>query len=257
MEDYALDLGFECPGKQTFLARRRFEWPYEVGMISHKPRTSIGRLTIQSGASNMIAGDRLRQRYTLGMGARIRITGQGAMPINRTVNGVGASESVEIHLAETARLEFIQEPRILFSGADYRQFTSVHMGDCSELILVDSVIRHPAPGPASYFSEIRLMREGSTLAVERMGFDFSATRSANSAALIVASGNAPNSDWRSWLALHSSPLSYGCVSPLPNAVGVGVRITAADGGRLRDAVDQALSILGADGKHGESVAYAG
>lgn len=238
---------FSRSGGRTVLSDRSYRWPYEIGQLTHHRGADPARLIVQSGTGTINAGDRLRQRFTLQESAHVRVRGQGAVSVHTARSGTGSSEEIELVLASGSRLELLQEPRILFPGAAFRQRTTAEVPEDSQLILVDAMVRHPEPGQVSYLSELHIERGGRALVTERMGFGGHAAESIPASALVIAAGieHHPES-WSGWLQRQQHPERYGAASALPNCAGTGVKIVAADGRLLREALADALSILETD-----------
>ncbi|WP_206474392.1 urease accessory protein UreD [Dietzia sp. KRD202] len=201
-------------------------------------------LIVQSATSGLISGERLRQRIVVRDGGRVRLIGQGAMPVQKAKSGQGSAEDLCLEVVADSRLEFVSEPRLLFPESEFTQFTKVSVDSTSCVMLLDAVVRHPDPGSVTYLSETTLEFDGEVAAVERMGFESVGEHHFGASALILAVGeDVPGLDWRAWLDTHGSPSSYGAVSPLRRCPGTSVRVVAADGCHLRRAVDEALSVL--------------
>ncbi len=240
-----MDLEFERLGSANFLAKRRFRWPYEVGLLTHYPDHDVSRLIVQTGTGNVIAGDHLSQRFTVGPGARVQVVGQGAVTVNRRLDGQNATEQLKLSVAANARLEFIQEPRLILPYAEFKQSSVVDLDGTGQMVYVDAMVRHPDDGPSSFWSDFVLLCEGEPVAVERMRYHDHGIRRVRANAFIVAAGiDVRESDWTSWLVEHASRESYGAVSPLPSFTGSVIKVVSSDGRLLREAVRGALSVLG-------------
>ncbi|MBB1058538.1 urease accessory protein UreD [Dietzia cercidiphylli] len=199
---------------------------------------------MQSATSGLIAGERLRQRVVVRDGGRVRLVGQGAMPVQRARSHEGSAEDLSLEVLGGSHLEFVSEPRLLFPNSSFSQVTRVSVDSSSRVVLVDAVVRHPDPGPVSYLSETRLEFDGEVVAVERMGFENIAEHHFGATVLILAVGEyVTGIDWKPWLKRHGAPTSYGAVSPIRQCPGISVRVVADDGRYLREAIDDALSIL--------------
>ncbi|MDX2357796.1 urease accessory protein UreD [Dietzia sp. PP-33] len=204
----------------------------------------MASLVVQSATSGLITGEHLRQRIVVRDGGRVRVVGQGAMPVQKAQSQQGSAEDLQLNVVSGSRLEFFAEPRLLFPGSEFSQVTKVALDCSSDMVLVDAVVRHPEPGAVSYSSEIRLEFDGTVVAVERMGFASVPEDRFGATALILAVGGfVAGLDWKPWLEKHSTPTSYGAVSPLRECTGASVRIVADDGRHLRAAIDDALAIL--------------
>lgn len=204
-------------------------------------------LIVQSATSGLISGERLRQRIVVRDGGRVRLVGQGAMPVQKAKSREGSAEQLCLKVEANSRLEFVSEPRLLFPDSSFSQFTKVSVDSTSCVVLVDAVVRHPDPGLVTYLSETTLEFDGEVAAVERMGFESVGEHHFGASALILAVGEyVQELDWRSWLDRHDSPSSYGAVSPLRRCPGTSVRVVADDGRHLRVAIDDALAVLTQD-----------
>lgn len=166
------------------------------------------------------------------------------MPVQRARSQEGSAEDLSLEVTGGSHLEFVSEPRLLFPNSSFSQVTKLSVDSSSRVVLVDAVVRHPDPGPVSYLSETRLEFEGEIVAVERMGFENIAEHQFGATVLILAVGEfVTGIDWKPWLRRHGAPTSYGAVSPLRQCPGISLRVVADDGRHLRQAIDDALSIL--------------
>lgn len=175
----------------------------------------------------------------------MQVAGQGAVTVNKRRDAQNATEQLNLSVAADARLEFIQEPRLIFAGADFKQSSVVAVDSAGELVYVDAMVRHPVAGPSSFCSEFVMQCEGETVAVERMRYrEQESGRVAASAFIVAAHIDVPDENWAAWLEQHASRESYGSVSPLSSLTGSVIKIVSSDGRLLREAVRGALSILG-------------
>nr|WP_241731011.1 MULTISPECIES: urease accessory protein UreD [unclassified Dietzia] len=201
-------------------------------------------LIVQSATSGLITGERLRQRVVVRDGGRVRLVGQGAMPVQKVGSHEGAAEDLSLKVMGGSRLDFVSEPRLLLPGSSFSQVSRVSVDTSSCVLLVDAVVRHPDAGSVSYLSETTLEFDGEVAAVERMGFHCVGEHHFGASAFILAVGDhVTGLDWKWWLNKHGARTSYGAVSPLRSCPGMSIRVVAENGYHLRRAIDDALSIL--------------
>jgi urease accessory protein len=245
-ESPALDLVFARGGDRTILVRRMHRWPYEVGRLFPGHGSAPATLIVQSGSGSIITGDWLGQRIVAEEGARVRVLGQGAMSVHRASRSAGSGETLHLRAAAGAWLENIAEPRVLFPGSDFSQETRVEIDPGAVVISVEAVVVHPEPGVGRYRSTLSVIVAGELVAREHGELAIGDCGPAAFAVVVVA-GLSPavalGLDWSAWNAATGNRKVYGAVSPLAFDAGVVVRVAAADGRGMRDAVDAALLLL--------------
>ncbi|WP_299560623.1 urease accessory protein UreD [uncultured Mycolicibacterium sp.] len=247
----ALDLVFAAGAGHTALSRRRHRWPLLVGRVfGPEPPCRYATVIIQNAAGAVIPGDRIVQRFTAVDGAVIAVRGQGATTVTGVPGGPPAAEEAVIHVDATSRLVFDPGPRILTPHARYRQQLRVHVAPGGCAVVVDAVVLHPDLTDDSFgrFESTVVVAGGgpTPLAVDAQVLEtlprprraptaFASIYVVGAEAVATTAPQAP-ADRRVYLA----------ASELPNGAGGLVRVAAADGGALREAVAAIRARLASD-----------
>jgi urease accessory protein len=217
-------------------------------------------VVIQSVSGTVNAGDRLAQEFLVGDGARARIRSQGAVAVHRANDGVGSHEGTRLVVASGGVIENLTEPRLLFPGADYSQQAVLDVAGGGVAIHVEAFIdsgnrygagRYSAPRSreaGSYASQTRILRDGVLLAqeVSRATLPLPGEHPAHALVILAAADvdvAALDAAWSEWHDRMGTPRLYGAASALPFDAGISVRIAAADGRLLREAVASCVAVL--------------
>lgn len=230
------------------LSRRVHSWPYAVGRVFREPDGGDpASVIVQSGSGGIITGDALAQRIVARADAHARVLGQGAVSVHRsrTASGAVASsgEQLRLRVEPGAWLENLAEPRVLFGGAEFTQATVIEL-DGGVALSLEAVVVRGGEGDAVYRSDVEVHRGGELVARERVRARVSDLPAGTTAfALLVCAGLPWDAAaWAEWAASAGAPDCYAAASELPFDAGVGVRVAAADGSRLRAALDGALAV---------------
>lgn len=244
----AADLRFARVGTHTVLTRRRHRWPVVIGRVfdDHSGR---GALTLQNAAGTVIPGDVIRARIDVVDGAWATVMGQGATLVSGVPDGDVSVEETRLFVDAGSHLRFDPSPRILTTHARHRQRTEVCVepGGCA--VVVDAIVLHPElAGGDTAFGSLESMvtvraPDGVLLALDTQLLDDPpATErfTAFGTVYLVGTGfdtalTAATPELES-LTTMSGRTVYVGISDLPNEAGWAVRIAAADGGVLRNAV---------------------
>lgn len=239
-----LDLSFVRRGAETRIDRRRFRWPYVLtrSFVLDGDPARLRSVILQSSSGAMNGDDRLSQRIAVGQGAAAHVATQAATVVNRSDPGLGTTERIDLQVAEGGYLEFLPDPRILLPGAVLTQRLDLVLAQGAAAIVSDSFTLHcptgAVPIPARYRSDIMLRRPGGRpLVRDRQALPDVAPDAPYHAGLYLAWDAPPDqarvvSDDLS-RALEAVDGLYGAASPLPNGVGVGVRLLARTAPALR------------------------
>ena len=251
-----LDLGFVRHGARTAFDRRLFSWPFVLTRtFAFDPdRPELRSVIVQTSSGAMHGDDHLRQRLALGPGATVHLTTQGAAAVHRAHPGATTHESVELALADTAWLEYLPQPRILFPGAALQQSVEIDLAAGATLFYADAFTLHDPSGSGRLFreagSELRLRRDGELLLYERFeiaGLPRHFSRhSAFGTLLVLAPRDADQlSAWSLELNARLAAIDglYAAASLLPGAASIGLRLLAGELRQLRTGTDLAVAAL--------------
>jgi urease accessory protein len=198
-------------------------------------------------------GDDLRQVLRAGAGSRARVTTQGAVSVHRARAGRGSSETTRLQVAAGGWLEYLPEPRVLFPGADLAQRLDIEADPAGVALVVESfVLNAVGDEECRYRSVTRVLRAGDVVAQEHVQHTFpghptsSVGAGAYAVVLLVASDcdvMRASEGWQCWHQRSGCAERYGAVSSLPGRAGLVVRVAAANGLLLRQAVSESLPLL--------------
>lgn len=251
-----LDLAFRRHGQRTLFERRRFAWPYVLtrSFALDPRRPQLQTVIVQTSSGAMHGDDRLRQRLVLGAGAAVHLTTQGAASVHRADPGLATSEMLDLDLAQGALLEYLPQPRILFPGARLLSTTRIDCDPGAMLLFADAFTLHdPAGGGrlfSRYTSDLQLRLAGDTCLVDRFDIEgvprHFARHRAFGTLLLVAPVPFESME-ATCLTLNGLIAGiaglYGAASLLPGAIGISLRLAAAELRQVRQATERALGIL--------------
>jgi urease accessory protein UreH len=233
---------------RTRLARRSVSHPWSLGR-SFPAEDDPGAATLipQAAAAGLLAGDVHRQRVRLEAGASARLVAAGATMVYGAGDGRIAESAWRFEIGSGARLEHRAEPYVLHGPARLRSTQTVVLAETGCCLTWDAVV-FSGDRAAAWTAELVVESpEGAALLID-------AQRAAPGA---LARQGAPPGCWRAFGALHllapaapraaleraaASGLAgtrsgvFAAAAPLAGALGLGLRIAARDGGRLRGAL---------------------
>ncbi len=243
-----LDLSFCRRGAATWIDRRVFRWPFVLTrsfVLDGDPK-HLRSVVLQSSSGAMHGDDRVAQRIAVGPEAAAHVVTQSATAVHRAGPWPGTRERIDLSVDDHGYLEFLPDPRILFPGASLGQRLDVSVAASGAAIICDSFTLHRPAGVASapigYRSDITLRRPGGRpLAIDRQILPDPAPEAPCHAGLYIvwpsdhaAQGQLAHSLSRQLASVRDL---YGAASPLPHAMGVGVRLVATDARALRTGID--------------------
>lgn len=251
-EGALLDLSFVRRSNRTVIDRRLFTWPFVLTRSFYVDQDRPDRLSVivQTGSGAVHGEDSLAQRLTLGPGTAVRLTNQGATSVHRADPAARAVQTVMLHVASGASLEYVPEPCILFPDAALCQSVELDCANDACALVVDAFTTHDPSGEARGFRELE-----TTFCLRRLGGEpvlidrsrlcrpdpgiFRGHRAFGSAVVVLTS----NQDLEKLLALLTTALGdipglYAAVSILPGSAGLGVRLAALDLRQVRLAFEQ-------------------
>ncbi|MGY4435061.1 urease accessory protein [Bradyrhizobium sp. F1.13.1] len=244
-----LDLSFVRRANRTVIDRRLFAWPFVLtrSFYLDPARPSCLSVIVQTGSGAVHGEDSLAQRLVLNSGATVSLTNQGATAVHRADPAARATETIDLHVAGGASLEYLLEPRILFPDAALCQSVELDCANDGSALIVDAFTMHDPSGEARNFRELEstfcLRRSGSEpLVIDRTRLyrptvDIFRGYLAFGSAFLVLSPWHDFADIQASLtkALGGSPGLYAAVSVLPESTGLGVRLAARDLAGMRTA----------------------
>ncbi|XUM20928.1 urease accessory protein UreD [Bradyrhizobium oligotrophicum S58] len=251
-----LDLSFVRRGGRTVIDRRLFAWPFVLTRSFHTDpaRPDLLSVILQTGSGAVHGEDRLMQRFTLGEGAAVSITTQGATSVHRAEPGARAVERVLLRVAAGASLDYLPEPRILFPDAALCQVLELDCAPDASALVTDAFTMHDPDGQGRLFREL-----DSTLVVRRPGEEpllidrmhlhdpaialFKGRRAFGSALLMLPETH-DHAALRQRLADALSCIGglYAAASLLPESAGLGVRLAGHEMRQLRTGFDAIAAI---------------
>jgi len=250
-----LELAFAADAdRRTFLRGQYASYPFHVCRVQYQDRDRPGLATLylQSCSGGIYEDDRLDLDISLGKHAEAHVSTQSATVVHSMPSG-NASQSVHIQCAPGSYLEYLPDPQILFPGSRCRSEISVRLGGNAVALVSDSFLQHdPAQRDgafSAYHGEIVIENaNGAKLAIDRLKIDGAAFRDhcpgiagsyATQGTLIVAGLELP---WRELLdAVRTiAPDRSATIgaSHLPHSAGILVRVLAADGAALKQALHE-------------------
>jgi urease accessory protein len=244
-----LDLGFVRRGGRTVLDRRVFRWPYVLTRTFSLDPVPAHMLTVivQSSSGAINEDDCLEQRLHLAPGAAVHFATQGATVVHRARQGMAARESISLSVAESAMLEYLPEPRILFPDSELHQQIDVDCDPGGTAIVADGFTFHDPTGADRRFgrttSETRIRVGGETVMIDR--FDISGTARLNMKAfssLIAVTRQAIDATDLSRRLSETEGL-YAAAGSLPGGAGTAIRFAARDLRLLRAGANAAWKYL--------------
>ncbi|MAC79073.1 MAG: urease accessory protein ureD [Rhodobacteraceae bacterium] len=243
-----LDLSFVRRGAETRIDRRRFRWPYVLtrSFVLDGDPAHMRSVILQSSSGAMNGDDRLSQRIVVARDAAAHVATQAATVVNRADPGMGTSEKIDLQVDAGGYLEFLPDPRILLPGAVLTQRLDLALAPGGAAIVLDSFALHRpqgmAPAPVRYRSDIILRRPGGRpMVFDRQALPDPVPEAPCHAGLYLAWDAAPE-DLRAFCDGVSRGVEtvqglYGAASPLPNGMGVGVRLVGQGAQALREGID--------------------
>jgi urease accessory protein len=182
------------------------------------------------------------------------VTTQASTIVHRT-HQRGVVQSTRIEIGEHAFVAMTPDPLVLFPGADISCSTDITLTASGRAILIDGLARHDPEGldrPFDRYSNAVLVRNavGSVLLTDRGSLTGEAMSSPASplgpfraVGTLFALGH--GSERCDVEVVERRLAALGCVaglSKLPNNVGVGGRVLAANGGTLARGLEAAFAV---------------
>lgn len=246
----ALDLTVAVgPDGRSRIAARRAAFPWSLGRGYPGPPGAAVEVIPQVAGAGLLAGDAVRQAVRVGPGAALRLTSAGAMLVHGDAEGREARSDWRMEAGPGAVLVVASEPHALLAGAAL---------DLAQTLVIDAGARfagfegvcRAGPGGAWRTRSLVMRPGGEVLFDDRQAagvdaLDRAAALPGGWTAFGTVLALGPDSG-AAMEALPEGPLDLGpgvwaAAARLRGGCGVGVRIAAVDGGRLREAGRAALA----------------
>ena len=244
-----------APDGQSYISRQRVGYPFHITRPFYFDEAPAGALTLylQSVSGGIYQGEDLRMTCSAEACSAAHVTTQAATIVHR-MPAAPARQTVALDAADGAFLEYLPDPLIMFPGARLTSVLEIEAAAGATVIASESFAHHDPGGEdrrfESFAAEMRIRDEGGRLlALERYalagdhlaeGASQIARWPAQGSVVVAHRGPAREAilaALRSALAPTES--FYGGASALPNEAGVGVRLLARDGARLRRGLEAA------------------
>ena len=244
-----------APGGRSFIARQRVGYPFHITRPFYFDEVPSGALTLylQSVSGGIYQGEDLRMTCSADVGSAAHVTTQAATIVHR-MPAAPARQTVALEAEDGALLEYLPDPLIMFPGARLTSVLEIEAAVGATVIASESFAHHDPGGEDRRFdrfeAELRIRDEGGRLlALERYavagerlaaGAGQIARWPAQGSVVVAHRGPARDAILAALrAALTSTDSFYGGASALPNEAGIGVRLLAADGARLRRGLEAA------------------
>lgn len=124
---------FERSRGRTILRDSYFKVPLQIIRPLYPEGEEPAHLTLINPTGGSVGGDYLEAEFSLGEGAQVLYTTQGATRIYRTAGEPVVSRTI-IRMEKDSVLEFIPDPIIPFSRARYRQEVVLDLAEGAQLL---------------------------------------------------------------------------------------------------------------------------
>ena len=244
-----------APDGRSYIARQRVGYPFHITRPFHFDEAPAGALTLylQSVSGGIYQGEDLQMTCSADPGSAAHVTTQAATIVHR-MPAAPARQTVALEAADGALLEYLPDPLIMFPGARLASVLEIEASADATVIASESFAHHDPGGEdrrfESFEAALRIRDEGGRLlAMER--YALAGDRLAEGASLVarwpaqgslVVAHRGPEHEailGALRTALAPTDDFYGGASALPNEAGVGVRLLARDGARLRSGLEAA------------------
>ena len=244
-----------APDGRSYIARQRVGYPFHITRPFYFDEAPAGALTLylQSVSGGIYQGEDLRMTCSADAGSAAHVTTQAATIVHR-MPATPARQTVALEAADGALLEYLPDPLIMFPGARLTSVLEIEASADATVIASESFAHHDPGGRDRRFdrfaAEMRIRDAGGRLlaleryavAGDRLAADAGRIARWPAQGSVVVAHRGPARD--AILAALRGALAptdefYGGASALPNEAGVGVRLLAADGARLRRGLEAA------------------
>ncbi len=255
-----------APDGRSYIARQRVGYPFHITRPFYLDEAPAGALTLylQSVSGGIYQGEELSMTCAAGPGSAAHVTTQAATIVHR-MPAAPARQTVTLEAAEGALLEYLPDPLIMFPGARLTSVLEIEAAPEATVIASESFAHHDPGGEdrrfESFAAELRIRDDGGRLlALERYevageslapGRSQAARWPAQGSFVVAHRGEGCEAVLAGLrAALAPTEALYAGVSMLPNDAGIGARLLARDGARLRAGLEAAwhavrLALVGA------------
>ncbi len=169
-----LRLSFQREGERSALALREHRGPLRVQRPFYPEGDAVSHVVLLHPPGGIVGGDELAIDVRVGPGAHALLTTPAATKFYRSA-GARALQTQVLHVAAGARLEWLPQETILWSGARARVSTRVELAPDARFIGWEvSCLGRPAAGETFVTGEleqrIELVRAGVPLLIERASY---------------------------------------------------------------------------------------
>ena len=249
-----LDLSFAAGIRRTVPQRRRYRWPFTLGRGFYLDANAADLLTmvVQTASGSINSADETTQRICVQPEAAVRLVAQGATSVYRARHGERSHDAVELEVATDGYLEYLPQPRILFSGSDLVQSCRAWVATGGTAVYSDSFVFGDPRGAARLRSTTSIVdTSGLLLAEDTFDLDCAAGGIPGQQFGYSAYGSCffvlPDHDLTTLepplRACVQAPGAFGALCVLPNDAGVVIRIAALDGDALRRRLAECIEVF--------------
>ncbi|MFK7867606.1 MAG: urease accessory protein UreD [Roseobacter sp.] len=148
------ELQFRALAGRTHLARQHTPHPFHITRPFHHPGDPEGMATLylQSSSGGVYSGDDLSLDITTEAGAQAHVTTQASTIVHDARGRAGVSQTVNLTIADGARLDYLPDPAILMTGAKLCNRITVRIGKDAHAMLSDAQLSHDPEGRARPFA---------------------------------------------------------------------------------------------------------
>jgi urease accessory protein len=133
-----LDLGFECRGDDTVLARRKHSGPLRVQKPLYPEGRACCHAIVLHPPAGICGGDRLQIDVDVGPDAQALLTTPGAGKWYRSAGSL-AEQAVSIKVGAGGTAEWLPQESIVFDGALARMRTAVELEEGARFVGVETI----------------------------------------------------------------------------------------------------------------------
>ncbi len=249
-------------GGRTVIRRQLMGYPVHItrGFYMDGAAPDLLTLYLQSASGGLYAGDRIHLNVAVRSGASLSLTSQSSTIVHHE-REEGAVMHQMLDVGIGAFFSFVNDPYILFPGANLAVKTIASVADDAALLLVDGFTVHDPASEGKSFSRfetsLRVVRpDGKLLMIDHGGVSGKNMRPAGGAfggrsAAATLTLIAPREQLPSISALEDAVACLGCLaaaSSAPNDAGLVMRILGDDAGSLARGIEAAFHIAGAAAK---------
>ena len=251
------ELTFALGGGRSALVAQVTPYPFHVTrpFALDRARPDLATLYLQSASGGIYRADQLDLSLTVKAGAAAHLTSQAATVVHDT-GPLPARQSATITVGENAFAALTLDPLVLFPGAELTSVTEIRLGAGALAIVADGVAWHDFSGEDRPFG--RLTAETAIYAPDgrlllRDRADVRGAELIGERSLLGPGAGAYGAVWLLGppeklpdpAALEAALDAVGVrsgASPLPNGAGLGLRMIAANGGRITLGIEAAFAL---------------